>query len=318
MSVIYTYPGTNVLINKADIRDPQELHDFERARVAYRHAEIELAVVKIKGNFDLDHLKGIHKHLFQDVYPFAGEVRTVNIGKNGFSFCNPLEFDRHTYYVFGQLKEDNFLRNLNVDEFSKKAAFYYQEINFGHYFREGNGRSIRTFFEELSKAAGYTLDWSAVPKQEYMAAVKETDDPNKLESLVKVIKRTIASEKSELVQDKQLEKSQVRQDESKEDWIEPKKELLLKDVLKKTNGLPAMDNAFDVDSDILNAPVKKYAISKVNGKESLKFQLKGQEQVHNIRLEKIPNLSKQLKNQMIEQAAGLTAAPQQLEPYMGR
>ncbi|MFS0841263.1 Fic/DOC family protein [Paenibacillus sp. 1P03SA] len=317
MSVIYTYPGTNVLINKADIRDPQELHDFERARVAYRHAEIELGVVKIKGNFDLDHLKGIHKHLFQDVYPFAGEVRTVNIGKNGFSFCNPLEFDRHTYYVFGQLKEDNFLRNLNVDEFSKKAAFYYQEINFGHYFREGNGRSIRTFFEELSRAAGYTLDWSAVPKQEYMAAVKETDDPNKLESLVNVIKRTITSEKIKVVE-KQVEEKKGKETIHERKWIEPKKELLLKDVLKKTDGLPAMDNAFDVDSAILNAPVKKYAISKANGKESLMFQLKGQEQVHNIRLEKIQNLSKQLKNQMIEQAAGLTATPQQLEPYMGR
>ncbi|MEB8638184.1 Fic family protein, partial [Bacillus cereus] len=164
MSNRYTYPDSDVLVNLADIRDAQTLHDFERGRTALRH--IELNVIPIKGNFDLEHLKAIHKHLFQDVYSWAGQLRTVNIGKNGFMFCDYQQFDRHADYVFGQLKRDNFLKNLSPDAFAKKAAYYYQEINFGHYFREGNGRSIRTFFEQLSREAGYELDWSLVPKKE--------------------------------------------------------------------------------------------------------------------------------------------------------
>lgn len=82
MSNRYTYPDSDVLVNLADIRDAQTLHDFERGRTALRH--IELDVIPIKGNFDLEHLKAIHKHLFQDVYSWAGQLRTVNIGKNGF------------------------------------------------------------------------------------------------------------------------------------------------------------------------------------------------------------------------------------------
>lgn len=59
MNSQYTYPGTDVLINKADIRDPEVLHNFERGRTALRHIEQE--IIPIKGNFDLDHLKAIHK-----------------------------------------------------------------------------------------------------------------------------------------------------------------------------------------------------------------------------------------------------------------
>lgn len=313
----YTYPGTNVLINLADIRDPKVLHDFERGRTALRH--IELNMIPIKGTFDLNHLKAIHKHLFQDVYPWAGELRTVNIGKNGFKFCDYQQFGRHADYVFGQLKQENLLKNLSPDAFAKKAAYYYQEINFGHYFREGNGRSIRTFFEQLSRGAGYELDWSIIPKNEYMSAVKESDDPNKLDGLISVFKRMISrQDESPSILEANTASTEPKKTDSVQNdkWIESKGEITLKDVLKKTDGLPAMDNALDVDAKILNAAVEKYQIATENGVETVKVLLKGQNAIHNIRLENVPHLPKQLKNEMLDQAAAVNEPEIQRDNYM--
>ncbi|WP_245976618.1 Fic/DOC family protein [Paenibacillus prosopidis] len=306
------------MINLADIRDPEVLHDFERGRTALRH--IELDIIPIKGTFDLDHLKALHKHLFQDVYPWAGELRTVNIGKNGFKFCDYQQFGRHADYVFDQLKQDNFLKDLSPDAFAKKAAYYYQEINFGHYFREGNGRSIRTFFEQLSRGAGYELDWSIVPKNEYMLAVKESDDPNKLDGLISVFKRMISRQDAN--HSIQFEANTASTEPKKIDsvqndkWIESKGKITLKDILKKTDGLPAMDNTLDVDAKILNAPVEKYQIVTENGVETVKVLLKGQDAIHNIRLENVPHLPKQLKNEMLDQAAAVNEPVIQRDNYM--
>lgn len=186
MSSEYTYPGTNVLINIPGIREIEQLNEYERACTLLRKMELSSA---ISGKFDLEHLKAIHKHLFQDVYPFAGELRDVNIGKDGFNFCDHTFFQRHAEYVFGQLQDDRYLHNLDPEKFARKSAYYYQEINFGHYFREGNGRSTRAFFEQLSRAAGYKLDWSRVSAEEYMKAVIEAHDPKKLEALTDVFKK---------------------------------------------------------------------------------------------------------------------------------
>ncbi|MGG3471540.1 Fic family protein [Neobacillus pocheonensis] len=320
MNSEYTYPGTDVLVNLADIRDPKVLHDFERGRTALR--QIELDIIPIKGSFDLEHLKAIHKHLFQDVYPFAGQLRTVNIAKNGFKFCDYQQFDRHADYVFGQLKQDNFLKNLSPDAFAKKAAYYYQEVNFGHYFREGNGRSIRSYFQVLSNFAGHELDWSRVPKNEYMAAVKESDDPKKLDGLVKVFQKIITP-----VRDREItftfadvpDKGKTAKQEKAPDekWIEPKPGTTLKDLLKKTDGLPAMDNPTSIDAKILNSPVSKYQLITKNGNQSLRVQIQGREDIHNIRLEKTPYLTQQLKNNMLDQAAATINQPViQMDRYM--
>src|SRR5215472_7892140 len=75
----YTYPGTNVLRNLADIRDPEALAAFEGDATADRLFELDPA--PLKGRFDIAHLKAVHKYLFQDVYSWAGEFRTVNISK---------------------------------------------------------------------------------------------------------------------------------------------------------------------------------------------------------------------------------------------
>jgi cell filamentation protein len=80
----YLYPGTDVLRNLADLRDPVTSAAFEANATASRL--IELAAAGVSGGFDVPHLKAIHRHLFQDVYSWAGDFRTVNISKGGHLF----------------------------------------------------------------------------------------------------------------------------------------------------------------------------------------------------------------------------------------
>ena len=74
---IYCYPDSDVLINKMDIRDQAKLEEAERRLTMFRMSD--LLDVPVKGDFDLDHLKSIHRYLFQDLYSWAGEIRTVDI-----------------------------------------------------------------------------------------------------------------------------------------------------------------------------------------------------------------------------------------------
>ena len=75
----YCYPDSKVLINKFDIRDMDSLMERERGFTSFRLTQLEAN--PIKGNFDLKHLQSIHKHLFQDIYSWAGELRLVEISK---------------------------------------------------------------------------------------------------------------------------------------------------------------------------------------------------------------------------------------------
>src|SRR5260370_26094427 len=80
----YTYPGTDVLRNILDVRDPQHLAAFEANATAARLIELDAA--PLEGRFDVAHLKAIHRYIFQDVYPWAVEFRTINISKGGHLF----------------------------------------------------------------------------------------------------------------------------------------------------------------------------------------------------------------------------------------
>ena len=84
----YCYPGTDVLINKLDIRDLERLEKAERIYTGIRMAQIELK--PIPGDFDLKHMQKIHKHIFQDLYEFSGRIRDETIWKGTTQFASPL------------------------------------------------------------------------------------------------------------------------------------------------------------------------------------------------------------------------------------
>jgi cell filamentation protein len=156
----YCIPGTAILRNKAGITDKNLLDAFEADFTAIRI--IELSERSVEGNFDLDHLCKIHQHIFQDVYDWAGKVRTVDIIRGESRFCNVRLIHPYAQKVFTSLKEENHLRGLNANDLSHRLAHYLSEINAIHPFREGNGRVQRLFIAQLADQAGFSLDYSAL------------------------------------------------------------------------------------------------------------------------------------------------------------
>ncbi len=161
----YLIPGTNILINKFGIQDAEKLQDLESA-IYYLRATDQLP----NGDFDYSHLKNIHHHLFGKLYDWAGQERTIDIIKGHSHFARKEFIEKELNKVFMKLKEDKHLTELNHINFCKKLSFYFNEINAAHPFRDGNGRSLRAFFDLLSNKAGYKLEWEKIDAKAYIQA----------------------------------------------------------------------------------------------------------------------------------------------------
>jgi cell filamentation protein len=149
----YCYPGTTVLRNAFEIRDRQVLEDLESELTTAR-ADEPLP----EGGFDEAHFRAVHFHLFQDVYDWAGETRTVRLSKGESHFCYPEHINEQLVTLFGGLASDNHLKGLTRDEFATKAATFLATLNVIHTFREGNGRTQLSFLLLLGEDAGHSLD----------------------------------------------------------------------------------------------------------------------------------------------------------------
>ena len=109
-------------------------------------------------------LQAIHKYLFEDIYDFAGEIRTVNMAKGNFRFA-PL------MYLQAALENIDKMPQSNFDEIVEK----YVEMNIAHPFREGNGRSTRIWLDHILKnEIGKVVDWSKVDKEDYLLAMERS------------------------------------------------------------------------------------------------------------------------------------------------
>ncbi len=172
----YTYPGTHVLKNKADIRDLAALQHFERGATAVRIQE--LRENPVRGECDLAHLQAIHRQIFRDVYKWAGEVRKVDIAKGPAGdrtlFTFKEQIPQKAQEIQSVIKEVNYLRGMDKEQFTGKMAEIYAGANEMHPFRKGNGRTIREFIGQLAKDACYQLDYSKVDKQTWNEATKES------------------------------------------------------------------------------------------------------------------------------------------------
>lgn len=109
-------------------------------------------------------LQAIHKYLFEDIYVFAGQIRSVNIAKGNFRFA-PL------MYLQAALENIDKMPQSNFDEIVEK----YVEMNIAHPFREGNGRSARIWLDHILKTEiGRVVDWSKVDKEDYLLAMERS------------------------------------------------------------------------------------------------------------------------------------------------
>ena len=177
---IYCYPGSDVLINKLNIKDNQLLSEAERKIVLTKSYELRKNS-KI-GNFDLDHFLKIHEFLFEDIYPFAGKFRNENIAKGYFSFAEWQYIEPEIKRLFDKLKAENYLQGRSREELVKGLAYYLSELNVLHPFREGNGRTIREFIRELAFFNGYILDLQNTTSEELLkASVDSIADTKELE-----------------------------------------------------------------------------------------------------------------------------------------
>jgi cell filamentation protein len=164
----YTYPGSDVLINKPGITDPLALEAFEADATAIRM--LELLQAPVAGSFNVEHLREIHRHLFQDVYDWAGDFRLVDISRGSSRFANFPLIEGYLSKCLAGLSFEGLLCGIEPDQFINRLAFYMGEINAAHPFREGNGRVQRVFCTQLALNAGYFIDFESVD-QEQMYAV---------------------------------------------------------------------------------------------------------------------------------------------------
>ncbi len=150
------------------IVDYAELQVVETVFTLKRLRELEAKAVK--GAFDSGYLRSIHRSIFQDVFPWAGEFRVVNLSKGNSMFGPALYIESALGELLAKLKAEGFLENLNADAFAARAAYYLGEINAIHPFREGNGRTQREFVRQLALDAGHSISWAGFTQEEMIAA----------------------------------------------------------------------------------------------------------------------------------------------------
>lgn len=157
----YLYAGLDVLKNRLNIRQAQRLDAAMLEFLALRAATMPLGPVP-RG---LPHLCAIHRHLFQDVFDWAGELREVDIYQGDTRFCHFGYIEKEGNALFQDLEDEGYLAGLDASEFTQRLAHYYCEINVLHPFRLGSGLSQRIFFEQLAIHAGFCLDWRGIDAQ---------------------------------------------------------------------------------------------------------------------------------------------------------
>lgn len=165
----YCYPGTTVLRNRLGLTDQALLDAFELDMTTQRASEPLPA-----GRLSYSHYRAVHRHLFQDVYGWAGRPRTVRIAKGQSTFAYPEHIDREMRRIFRGLRDRRRLRGLSRDAFARGAAAFLAEVNAVHPFREGNGRTQLAFLALLAYRAGHALDLERLDPRAMLSAMIES------------------------------------------------------------------------------------------------------------------------------------------------
>ncbi|MCC6691340.1 MAG: Fic family protein [Bacteroidia bacterium] len=151
----YTNPKTGLLRNLQDIADPDILLFVESSAVTKRLQELYENPIKIKG---IDTLFEIHRHLFQDIYDWAGKKRIVEISKDGKQFFPTTHFDNAFIYIEKLITEFKKIPKDNKRNLAEKLAKILDNVNYLHPFREGNGGTQREFLRLLTLEKDLTLN----------------------------------------------------------------------------------------------------------------------------------------------------------------
>jgi cell filamentation protein len=162
----YCYPGTTTLKNKLDLRDFDRLAAFE-AEISEERAAEPLP----PGRLSIRHYRAVHRHMFQDVYAWAGRFRTIRIGKGTSMFCYPENIGSEMRRCFAWLKQSAWLRGIEPEAFAQGAARFLTDLNAIHPFREGNGRTQMTFMTLLAEKADHPLALDRLDPEIFLSAM---------------------------------------------------------------------------------------------------------------------------------------------------
>lgn len=151
-----TILGTAALKNKISITDPQQLATAEADFSAFRLAELRIAPVP--GGFDSVHLQEIHHHIYQDLYDWAGELRSVDAGTRP----EP-DISASLNAIFDRLARENHLKGRGSEEWTHSISMYIYELGIIQPFLTGNEVALREFADELARKNNLSLQWDADP-----------------------------------------------------------------------------------------------------------------------------------------------------------
>jgi len=180
----YTDPKTGILRNLAGLTEADALLFFESGAVAKRIQELYENPIKIKG---IESLFVIHKHLFQDIYAWAGKKRKVEISKAGKQFFPTTHFESAFKYIDTLISEYKIIPYNNKQQIAEKLAEILDAVNYLHPFREGNGRTQRELLRLLALEKNLILNLNPPDNEniydQYMRGTINSD--------VKALKRLI-------------------------------------------------------------------------------------------------------------------------------
>ena len=191
------YPDTNVYVNLLDISDRKTLDEVERGITILNAQRLEQNSGRIfdlgaEVDFSLAHLKAIHKYLFQEIFEWAGELRSFDLRKGIDIFCPHTEIDYYAEEIRKEIVSDNYLHNVEDEFVPKKLARYIGLLNKLHPFPDGNGRSQRIFVSHLAKQAGFQINWSTVSPHENAYTHQAAHRNNNYSGLEQVMQRIVS------------------------------------------------------------------------------------------------------------------------------
>jgi len=172
-SAPYVYRGTSVLENNFDVRDPAALQSLEFAATALRLGEAHLGGDLVPHTRDTAELLLLHQHVFQDLYQWAGHIRTVDIRKGAAMFA-PVSAIRNYLSEVEEIIAAVDWVALDHGAASFALASVYSTLNHAHPFREGNGRTGTLFLHRLAADTRYQLDLSRVSRTEWVSASRDS------------------------------------------------------------------------------------------------------------------------------------------------
>lgn len=188
----YVDPSTAIPKNVVGAKTQAELDAIEGDLIPIRALRLELDPPEPTG--DLAELRAVHRYLFSPIYGWAGELRTVDIRKNveGAGYFVPVSMiERAAGHAAEELRQDGQLRGMDRRTFIARLAHHYDQFNYIHPFREGNGRTQRWFWDRVARDAGWQLSWLGVTGAVNYAASHAAAEDRDLGPLIEMLDQVV-------------------------------------------------------------------------------------------------------------------------------